>query len=281
MANNANLDLLSMEFLKALESPLVFSGVANTVVANGLLQKGDKKRLDQVPDITINSYTGSTITAQAMDLIASTIEITEDKYFAFDLDTVDYANLANGIAAEGMRKAAYAQMDNVDAYMAGIYAQAGITHYTAASPLDMTSANVEDAFIELGEKFALAGVPRSTPKFCIIPPWVTSKIAIAGLGTKTDNSELYRMGYVFSAFGFDFLESNNVSKNSTSWDITRIIAGVPGQSFGLAMGVSAVESAELESYVGKTRMKGRFVYGSKIIRPDMTAVFYADKTAEA
>ena len=95
----------------------------------------------------------------------------------------------------------------------------------------------------------------------------------------TDNVSPWENGRVGRAFGFQFLVSNNVSKNSTSWDQTRAIFGVEGESFALAEQIVKTEAYRPESSFDDA-VKGLHVYGGKVLRPDMTLTFYCDKTAE-
>lgn len=280
--DNFKLDLLRAQLTAALENKLVFTSVANSSFSGEINQKGDVVKLNQIGDITIGSYTsGSDITDQSLTSAQLQVTADQDKYFSFVLDTGEFNNAKSTILAEAMRKAAYAANANVDAYMAALYAEAGITQNTNDSPVDMTSLNVEDEFLTMAEKFAEAGVPREARKFAIVPPWVIHKLTLAGISSKTDNTGLYDSGFFTHALGWDFLESNNVSKNSSSWDKTRIICGVYGESLGYAAAVSGVEYAQMEARVMETKTKGRFIYGAKVVRPDMTGVLYADKTAES
>jgi len=280
--HNFNERILRAGFIKALENKLVFSGLANSSFSGEINQKNDIVKLIQLGAIDISSYVdGTDITNQSLTDAALELIADQDKYFAYVLDTLEYNNVKNGILSEAARKAAYASMSNVDARFASLYGDAGIVQNTNASPVDMTSLTVEDDFLTMGESFAEAGVSRDQRKVAIIPPWVSTKLALAGISSKTDNSALYGAGFVASALGWDFVESNNISKNSTSWDKSRIMCVVPEQSLGFASAVTAFETAPVEKQIGKTLVKGRFVYGAKVVRPDMTGVLYADKTAEA
>lgn len=280
--HNFNDRLIRAALTKALENRLVFTGVANNSFSGEINQPNDIVQLNQMGDITVNSYTdGTDITNQEISLAALQITADQDKYIAPVLDTVKYNNDKATLLAEIQRKGGYAMNENVDQYIAALYDEAGITLNTNASPVDMTSLNVVDQFLEMSEKFADAGIAREVRKVAIIPPWVQTKLALAGIDYLTDNNGVYTAGYIGTALGWDFLESNNVSKNSSSWDKTRIMCVVPGESIGYAAAVTYAETTSIEKQVGKMLVKARMVYGAKLVRPDMTGVIYADKTAEA
>ncbi len=279
--HNFNLMILRAGFTKALENALQFRALANSSFTGEINQKNDKVKLIQMGDIDINDYDGTDITVQELTDAARELIADRDKSFSYQLDTLEFNNVASGMLSESARKAADASNEEVDLFFASLYAQAGITQNTSGSPANMTSLNVEDEFLKMSEQFAEAGISRSIIKVALVPPWVTTKMAIAGIASKTENSQLYAQGFIGTALGWDFVESNNVSKNSSSWDITRMMFVVPNESLGFASAVSTFETTQRELKIGKTLVKGRFIYGGKVTRPDKTGVMYADKTAEA
>ena len=283
--HNFNLRMLRAGFTKALQNSLEFTQLANQSFSGEINQKNDVVKLIQLGDIDIGSYVdGTDVTVQSLTDAQLEIIADQDNYFAYALDTLEFANNEGGILAEAARKAAYAANSTIDLRFAGLYADASITNstYTNASPLDMTSLNIEDAMLDMSERFADAGVPRNQRKNALVLPWVSTKMALAGISSKTDNSALYSSGYITTALGWDFIESNNVSVGTASTGAkTRMMFVVPGESLGFAAAVTAAESTAMELQIGKTLVKGRFVHGEKVVRPDMTGVLYADKTAEA
>jgi hypothetical protein len=210
---------------------------------------------------------------------ASVLNIDQSKYVAFGVDSVDKYQANQDLLALGTVEAAYALADDVDSYIAGLYADAGLTQNTNSSPVDMTSLNVEEEFLTCAETMDEGNVPREG-RFAIIPPWVHNKMSLAAITTLTNNVEEWTNGKVGAFAGFKLYMSNNVSKNSTSWDITRVMCGVEGKSFTLAQQIVETVAYKPESSF-EDAIKMLMVYGAKVIRPDMTLTLYADKTAEA
>jgi hypothetical protein len=138
--------------------------------------------------------------------------------------------------------------------------------------------NVEEEILSIGETFNEAGLPFDG-RFIIVAPWVISKMVLAGLTTKTSNDAMWANGFVDRILGFNIYMSQNVSKNSTSWDITRNIAGIEGESFGYAEQIVKVEAFRPQNAFSDA-VKGLHLYGGKVMRPDKSLVWYADKTAE-
>ena len=276
--------IIRAELLSALKKAKAFAPLANSTFSGQINQKNDKVKLIQVGNINIGDYVdGTDITNQALTDAALEIIADQDKYYAFTLDTLEFNNAKSGILNEAGINAADAVQDAVESYFAALYADALLTDstYNDSSPLDMTSLNIDDAFLDMAERFGVANVPRGIRKVAIVPAWVSSKLLLHGITAKTDNTAAYASGYIGTAFGFDFVESNNVSMGTASTGAqTRIMCVVPNQSLGYASAVTAMEASQVEKQIGKTLVKGRFVFGGKVVRPDMTGVIYADKTAE-
>ena len=268
----------SAKVILGLEKKHVYGAVSNREYEGEINSFGDVVKVNQIGDITINSYAGTDITFQELDDAQRELKIDQKKYFAFAVDNVDKVQAKGDLIAKATQRAGYNLNDTLEQYIAALYEQAGLAYGTNAVPIDMNSANVEESFLAVAEKMDDEGVPRSG-RFAIIPPWVNTKLVLAGLTLKTDNTELYKKGFMDYGLGFDFIMSQNVSKNSSSWDKTRIICGIQGESIALAKQLMQVKAVEQEKRFDDG-VKGLLVYGAKIMRPDMTLTFYADKTAE-
>lgn len=272
--------VLSANIMQSLRKAHVFASVANTEYNGVLRNLGDKVKVNQISDITINSYSKDTnITVQDLDDAALEIIADQAKYFAFKSNDVEAVQNKASVMTSSADQAAYGLADAVDQYFAGLYASAGLTSYaTGTTPWDVTSLNVEDVLLDVKEK--MARVPKQG-RFIICPEWFHNKLILAGLTTKQDNNAIFTNGLVDRVMGFDILVSENVSANNTStWDQTRIFAGVRGQSMSFAEAIAKVE-AYRPQYRFEDAVKGLYVFGGKVMRPDMTCVIYADKTAEA
>lgn len=271
----------SSNLIVSLKKSHVFAEVANREYEGEISNFGDTVKVSQIGAVTVSSYTknSTSITAQELTDAATLLNINQSNYFAFKIDDIDKAQQNPKVMTQAMRESAYAIRDTADEYIAGLYGDAGIARNTSGSPVDMTSANVEDEFLAVAESMDENNIPREG-RFAIIPPWVHTKLVLAGISNLTSNEQVYLNGRIGAALGFNFLVSNNVSKNSSSWDQTRIICGVEMQSIAYAEQIISVEAYRPESSFSDA-VKGLHVFGAKIIRPDMTAVLYADKTAEA
>lgn len=266
--------------MKKLSRIHVFADLANRNYQGQLNNLGDRVKIMTISDPTINSYTKNTDIDSPEDIEDAARELIVDqaKYFNFKMNDVDAVMEKTALRDEATGRGAYGFRNAVDTYFAGLYAQAGITKYTNATPADVTSLNVEDVILECLEELFVQDVPEENI-FAVIPPWFHTKMVQAGLAGRTDNTQLYLNGKINTQFAVDFRRSNNVSKNSTDWDKSRIFFGVKGESFSFAEVMADVEAYRPEKRF-EDAVKGLYVYGGKVMRPDKTLVLYADKTAE-
>lgn len=270
----------SANIMQALQKSLVFGGVANRNYEGQVNNLGDKVRVLQLSDITIASYTKSTtVTPAEVDDAAMELIADQAYYFAFKTSDVEAVQQKAQVLADSTAQAAYGFRDQADQYLAGLYAQAGLNSYsTGTTPWDVTSLNVEDVLLDAKEK--MARLPKEG-RFIIVPEWFHTKLIIAGLATKTSNDNVFANGMVDRVLGFDVYLSENVSQTSaTTGDHAKIFAGIKGQSMSFADAIVNIEAYRVEAGFHDA-VKGLYVFGGKIMRPDMTLVIHADKTAEA
>ena len=275
-------ELWDANIQSALSNAHVFAATANRSYEGVIAAFGDTVKVNALNDPTVNSYTKNSTSITVEDLVATQreLKIDQSKYIAFGVDDVDKEQTNVDTLAEATRRAGYKFADTADAYLAGLYAQAAYSLNTNSAPANVTSLTVEDEILALKEDMNVKKVPQQG-RFLKIAPWVEIKIIHAGVTTKTSNDQLFASGYLERIFGFDIFVSNNVSKDSAStWAKTRNIAGIRGQSFAYAEQILELEAFRPQSSF-EDAIKGLHLYGGRIIRPDMTWVWYADKTAEA
>lgn len=274
-------ELWDANIQSALSNSHVFAATANRQYEGVISQMGDTVKVNALNDPTVSTYTKNSTSITVEDLVATQreLKIDQSKYVAFGVDDVDKAQTNVSTLAEATQRAGYKFSDVADAYLAGLYAQAAYALNTDASPVDLTSLLIEDEILAIKEDMNVKKAPMQG-RFIIVAPWVVTKLILAGLTTKTQNDALFANGVVGNVFGFDIIESNNVSKNSSAWDKTRNVAGIRGQSFAYAEQILELEAFRPQSSF-EDAIKGLHLYGGRVIRPDMTWTWYADKTAEA
>lgn len=270
------------KILRAMKNAQVMAFLANRDYEGDISEKGDTVHIPQLGEINVSTYTknSTTLTYQELTDAASILSIDQAKYVAWLLDDVDKAQTLMGLMDEATNRGAYKLADTADSYLLGLYGDAGLSQNTNSSPVNMTSLNVEEEFLSVAEQMDEANAQREG-RFAVIPPWVMTKLVLAGVSTKTDNDTVYANGFIKRMLGFDFYMSNNVSVGTASTGAqTRIMCGVAKQSYTFAEQITKMEALRSDTTFGD-KMRGLHLYGGKIVRPDITCVLYADKTAEA
>jgi len=263
-----------------LRKALVFGGVANTQYEGQVNQLGDKVRMIQTGNVTINAYTrGQALTRQTLNDAAADLVADQSHYFDFEVNDVDAVQAKQALLTGYTDSAAYGFRDVIDAYIAGLHAEAGLHNYaTGTTPWDVTSANVEDAVLAVDEQMSTANIPQ-VGRYLIVPEWFKQKIILATLDHRFDNTNAFDNGMIGKFLGFDILVSNNVSHTVVATgDHAKIFAGVRNVSLTLAQALTNVEAFRPEAAFADA-VKGFLVYGAKVARPDMLCVLHADKTS--
>ena len=268
----------------------VFAALANRNFQGTIAGAGSSVVFPQIGRLSATAYTGANITPQELQDAASILQVNRPYESSFQLDDVDAAQVSKdyNLIELGTKEGVYAIRNEVDAYIGGLYADAGLSadsSWTDSSPLDVTSLNIVDAILAAGESLDVANVPREVGRYMVAPPWFMHKLALAGI-INLDNPEtamVWTNGFVGTSkvLGFEFYMSNNVSIATPSTGAqTRVIYGVKGQSFAYAEQIMSVEATRRE-LTFKDLVKMLILYGAKVLRPDMTGILYCDKTAEA
>jgi len=258
----------------------VYAALANTNYQGSLHSLGDRVKIQMIGDVTINDYTrGKTLVLQEVQDAQSELIADQAHDFNFSLNDVDAVQEKTELIRGYTDSAAYGLRDKVDLYFAGQHAKAGYQNYaTGTTPWDVTSANVEDAILSVKAQMGSNDI-QTEGRFMIVPEWFHNKLILAGLASESDTNALWTNGQVARVFGFDIFLSNNVSHTVVATgDHAKIFAGIKGQSFSFAEVITEVEAYRPDQSFSDA-VKGLYVYGGKIMRPDMTVVLHADETS--
>lgn len=267
------------------DEAFVFGNIVNRDYQGLITGKGNIVKINEIGDISVSDYTeNEDITISTLTGAQKELVIDQAKYFAFNVDDVLAAQANVNVMSAAMRKAAHAIADTVDSHIAGKYTEAGVatsnlgssgssltvyaTHLTATSSL-------LGMFTAMNRYADEANMP-TRGRFFVMPPWMHSYVTFAGLVDNTSKGGMkldpagYGNGYVGNFMGFDLYVSNNVSNNGTQY---RCPFGTK-DAISFAGQVTKVESGRVEKQFGDY-VKGLYVYGSKVVRPDHLGVVYA------
>lgn len=264
---------------KELEKQLVYGSCTNSNYEGEIKNAGDRVKINEIGDITINNYTkGATVTYQDIDDAGQFLDIDQSKYWAFQVDDIIKYQSNAELLKPAIEKAAYTIGDTIDQYIATMADQAGITANlgTSGTPIEINSANVDTYLIKVARMLDDNKVPKAG-RFVVIPPWMHEDLVLANLAGLTDNNSLAANGIVGRYAGLDIKVSNNVPNTASAK--YKVIAGYNG-AIAYASQVQNVEHIRLQTTFADG-VRGLYLYGAKVIKPDALALLYANEAAEA
>jgi len=272
----------SAQLLVSLKKSLVYGqeGVVNRNYQGEISAYGDTVKINSIGAVTIGDYTKNTNIEDPETLTDATrtLQITESKYFNFQVDDIDQAQQNPKVMQQAMQEAAYALRNTADQFIA--------SHYTDADPAntigdDTTPAALADEraayelLVDLSVKLDEANVPEDG-RWVIVPAWFHGLMLKDDRFTKngtTAGVTTLMNGQVGAAAGFNILKSNNVP--NTAGAKYKIMAGT-------SMAISYAEQInQVEAYRPEKRfadaVKGLHLYGAKTVRPEALAVATVDR----
>jgi len=259
----------STKILRTLEDNLVGKRIC-TLESEGEIKKfGDTVIFNGLADPTISSYSGSSISYEALQDASVVLQINQQDYFAFKIGDIEKAQANVDIKGSQADRAAYKLQQSADTDIVGLYAQAGLT-----SSGTITSANIFSKVGEVQQSLAQNNVSDSD-MWMVIPPWIRLKLELAGVKFQIANGVNGTGGMAWTdALGFDIYVTNQVANTGTvATPISKVMAG-SYNSIAFASQIMETEAIRLESTFD-TGVRGLHVYGAKVIQPNLlhTATF--------
>ena len=282
---NFNPTIWSAKLFVNLRKALVAMDIVNTDYEGEIRSYGDRVKINEIGPISISNYAKyGTLTFAELTSAQKELIIDQAKSFSFKVDDIDKAQNNPKVMSSAMAQAAYDMADTIDQYIFGLYAQAGVTNTTymgsSSSAISVSSGNVLLTLSFAGRYLTEKNVPTAN-RWMAISPWLHQKILLAEIGgvsasaiPKIETGSIVP-GYVGQALGFSFYVSNNIQDSATS--VSAIMAG-NNSAISYAGQISTVKAVELESSFGEG-VKGLYVYGSKVVRPDALAVLHLTEAA--
>lgn len=238
---------------------------------------GDTVRITSISRPTINTYARNTdITYEELTDAQRTLVVDQEKYWGFSLDDVDAAQAKGNVVPAAMTESAYGLADTADAYIAGLYT--GIQSANTISTTAVTTGDIAyNSLVDLGVKLSEANVPKFNRRV-VVPEWyhglLQKNANFINAEKSADGGQALRNGFIGRAAGFAIYTSNNAPL--ITGDDYAVIAGVP-QAITFAEQITKTEALRSEVRFAD-RVRGLYVYGAKLLRPDSLAVLTASKT---
>lgn len=273
----------------------VFGAIANTAYEGDIKGMGDKVIINNVPSITINTYTvGQTLTYEVPTPDTVELVIDKAKYFGVRIsDVLEYQsqpNLMDMFTSDAAKQMAIAidrdvllgTFDQCAAANKGATAGAISGAYdlgTDAEPLVLTSNNVLQLFTAMASVLDEQNVPESD-RWLVITPFVRQLLMSSNLAQAYitgDAQSILRNGKIGTIDRFTLYVSNLLPVALAGEDFeggaadmtdnrTAIMAGHKS-AITFASQIAKVESLQNPNDFG-TLVRGLNVYGYEVIKPE-------------
>lgn len=281
--NNFKPTIWSANILSVLQKTLVFASpmITNRNYEGEVTQFGDRVKINQIGDVDVKDYTvGTDITYQTMADASQFLDIDQQKYFAINLDDVDAAQANVDLMVAYSQQAAYNIADTVDKSIASLYASAGVTTNlgTTATPLTVTAADSTGGnvgILELLRRMMVALDKNNVPgagRWVILSPDMVGRLAERNvmLYNVMQSQEAASNGYVGQFYGFEIFSSNNVADvGSVATPKQKLLAGT-NIAITFAQQIAKIEGVRRENQFADA-VRGLYVYGRKVVRPEALA----------
>ena len=270
-------EIWSAQMLVSLKKNLVYgqTGVVNRDYEGEISGQGDTVRIRSISRPTISSYTkNGTLTYETLTDAERALLIDQAKSFSFVVDDIDTAQQPGGALDAATMEASYALRDQADQYIVGLYTGAQAANQIGTVSVT-TSALAFTQIRRLMVKLDEANVPQEG-RWCVVPPWYYGLLLESDLFLRADASSApgLRNGVVGSVLGMDVMKSNNAPL--VTGDDYAVMAGYGG-AITFAEQIVEMETLRLQTTFG-TGVRGLYVYGAKLVRPDSIATVIASIT---
>ena len=276
-------EIWSARLLYALDNAHVATNLVNRNYEGVIANQGDTVHINSIGAVTVKDYAKNTNIAdpEVLTTADQTLDIDQAKYFNFQVDDVDKAQISGEIIDTAMGRSAYALADVSDAFLLKTIANgaASANKIGAKATLTaLTASNVYENIVKMRTLLDKANVP-TTGRTIVVPPEVYALLLLddrfAKSGSDSGQNALLN-GMVGRVAGFDVFMSNNC------------VSGTDGGSGSTAYFVITAQVAAATTYaeqIIKTeayRMEKRFadavkglhVYGAKVTDGSQIAAMY-------
>jgi len=246
------------------------ASVAELVTTAPTKIEGNKIIFNRIGASTLKDYNGSIV----WDEVTTTpIELNMDqkKYFAISVDDVDAVQAAGDVLDTVTEDEAMAAKEVMDSYVLGLYTDvdADNTIGDDTNPVTLDKTNVYDYIVDLGTKLSKKKVPNSN-RFVVI------NAEVLGLLSKDDrftsNPTVLENGVV------EGQKINNmqvvVSEEIPNVNGKLKIIALHKSAIGFGKQIENTEAIRLQNAFADG-VRGLFVYGAGVLRPEAMAVLTA------
>ena len=263
--------------LTALKKNLVGEAFVNHNYEGDVVGAGSVK-INSIGAIQVGTYDGTPITYEDLSTSDQTLLIDRQKYWAFQVDDVDKAQLNSGeLMSRAMQEAAYAVANDADSNtFKTLVAGAGGKINTVTSNVTQvipvtTSDDAKNVLLELNRVADEKNIPSVGRVVAVTPAFKAKLLADKYLGLNTAvGADIVRAGYIGELYGLQLFVTNNIETKTSdaaySENCTFAILAHPMGTTEAAQ-VDKVEALRSgDSF--KDLVRGLYVSGIKVIIPD-------------
>lgn len=276
-------EIWSARLLYALDKAHVATNLVNRNYEGVIANQGDTVHINSIGAVTVKDYSKNTNIADPEVLTTSdqTLDIDQAKYFNFQVDDVDKAQISGEIIDTAMGRSAYALADVSDAFLLKTIANgaASANKIGAKATLTaLTASNVYENIVKMRTLLDKANVP-TTGRTIVVPPEVYALLLLddrfAKSGSDSGQNALLN-GMVGRVAGFDVFMSNNCVSGTDGGAGTTAYFVITAQV--AAATTYAEQIIKTEAYRMEKRfadaVKGLHVYGAKVTDGSQIAAMY-------
>lgn len=267
-------ELWSARLLYALENSHIAANLVNRDYEGIIREQGDTVHINSIGAVTVDDYARNTDIddPEVLTTTDQTLVIDQAKYFNFQIDDVDAAQVAGDMMDIAMARAAYALNDTSDAFLLDAITKGAAAGNIIGSTtaVTLTADNVYENMVALRTKLDKANAPTEG-RSVVVPPEVYALLLMddrfvkASSATTADATLLN--GEVGNVAGFRVYMSNNVPYATDTWSIP---ASVP-YATTYAEQIVSTEAYRMEKRFADA-VRGLHVYGAKVTDGNAIAV---------
>ena len=255
----------SENLYRALDKQYIAVANCNREFEGDICEQGSVVKICGLGNVSVSSYTKNTNMSAPETLSDSVRDLVIDqaKYFNFQIDDVDRVQATPRLMDLAMKNAADALANDADAYVFGLYEQAG-NKMTASGA---TKENIIDTLISARTKLHTQNVSDPNDIIIEVSPEVADLILKSKINLATDNTAALETGCIGRVAGCKVYVSNNIAK--TDSDGAPVYQCFVRTKRAIAF---AEQLSEIDAYRPELRfadaVKGLHLYGAKVVYPN-------------
>lgn len=224
-------------------------------------KKGDTVRILGLIEPEVSDYDGSDLNFKDAHITDDKLVVDQSKYVGTYIPDVDTEQSEFDVVREIANKGGKAIAQVQDKFVFEQLAT-GVGSSQIIDASNTGSATVLSLMTSMATKLYESDVPADEELILEVSPAMFGKITLAQIIYKTDNTDLFKQGYMGQYGKMKIYLSNNLHKDSgADCCILRT-----KKAYAFAQTIQKMEIVKTENNFGK-KVKGLSLYGGRIIRP--------------